>query len=248
MKTQYTADNTIVCIAGNVSVATAVKKVKKYFSKIRENEIIKKAPVIEDQSSPNVLVENRNTDQTHFCLGVRAYNIFHPDKYVLELLSLILGGMMSSRLFVEVREKLGLAYYVKTEVSSDPDTGFLVSQAGVDNTRVELAIKAILKEYDKLKKVKISAKELKKAKDHFKGKMALLFEASDAQASFYGAQDLLEKKILTPSQIYAKIDKVSVNDIQRVSKDIFKPEKLNLTLIGPTKSNLKDLLWIVKKY
>jgi len=246
MNTQYTADNTIVCIAGNVSVDIAVKKVNKYFSKARENKNIKKTPVIEKQFSPNVLIENRNTDQTHFCLGVRTYNIFHPDKYVLELLSLILGGMMSSRLFVEVREKLGLAYYIKTENSSDPDAGFLVCQAGVDNARVSLAVKAVLKEYEKLKKKKISLKELNKAKDHFKGKMALLFEASDAQASFYGTQDLLEKKILTPSQIYGKIDKVKVNDIQRVAKDIFKPENLNLALIGPSKDNFNKLLWTVK--
>jgi len=246
MNTQYTADNTIVCIAGNVSVDLAVKKVKKYFSKARENKNIEKAPVIEKQSSPNVLIENRNTDQTHFCLGVRTYNMFHPDKYVLELLSLILGGMMSSRLFIEVREKLGLAYYIKTDNSSDPDAGFLVVQAGVDNTRVGLAVKAVLKEFDKLKKKKISLKEINKAKDHFKGKMALLFEASDAQASFYGAQDLLEKKILTPSQIYGKINKVSINDIQRVAKDIFRSENLNLALIGPSKDNFNKLLWTTK--
>ncbi len=247
MKTQYVSSNTIVCIAGNVSKNKAVNKVKKYFSKTGSNEIIEKAPVVESQYKPEVLIENRNTDQTHFCLGVRAYNIFHPQRYALELLSLILGGMMSSRLFIEVREKLGLAYYIKTDVSSDPDTGFLVAQAGVDNKRVEKAIKAVLKEYDKMRRIKISAKELKKAKDHFKGKMALLFEASDAQASFYGSQELLEKKILTPEQIYGKINKVTRDDILEVSRDIFKPEKLNLALIGPTKDNLEKLLWTTKK-
>ena len=146
---------------------------------------------------------------------------------------------MSSRLFIKVREQLGLAYYVKTVVSSDPDTGFLVTQAGVDNSRIEKAITVILDEYRKVSQKKISKQELKKAKDHFKGKMTLLFEASDAQASFYGTQELLEKKILTPEQIYAKINKVSINDILKVGQDVFRPEKLNLSLIGPFKDKAK---------
>ncbi len=234
MKTQYTASNTIVCVAGNIS-DKAINKIKRYFSNIKDKEIIEKPLVIEKQTKPNCLLKNKETDQTHFCLGVRGYNLFHSQRFTLGLLGLILGGMMSSRLFIKIREQLGLAYYVKTAVSSDPDTGFLVTQAGVDNNRVEKAISAVLNEYRKIAKNKISAKELKKAKDHFKGKMTLLFEASDAQASFYGSQDLLEEKILTPEQIYAKINKVSVNDILEVSKDVFKPEKLNLALIGPFK-------------
>jgi len=238
MKTQYTASNTIVCIAGNISKNVEIKA-KRYFSKINIGNIIKKSCVVEKQTQPESLVNFKNTDQTHFCLGVRAYNLFHPKKYALELLGLILGGMMSSRLFIKVREELGLAYYIKTGVSSDPDTGCLVTQAGVDNNRVEKAISAVLKEYKRISQNKISSEELKKAKDHFKGKMSLFFEASDARASFYALQELLENKTLTPEEIYAKINKVSVNDILKVSKDIFKPEKLNLALIGPFKDKTK---------
>lgn len=123
-------------------------------------------------------------------------------------------------------------------------------QAGVDNKRVEKAISVVLKEYKRISQNKISSKELKKAKDHFKGKMTLLFEASDARASFYALQELIENKILTPEQIYAKINKVSVNDILKVSKDIFQPQKLNLALIGPfkDKTRFQKLLWIKKNY
>ncbi|MBU2634947.1 insulinase family protein [Patescibacteria group bacterium] len=238
MKTQYTASNTIVCIAGSIPRNVEAKS-KRYFSKINIGDIIEKPCVIEKQTQPESLVNFKNTDQTHFCLGVRAYNLFHAHRFTLELLGLILGGMMSSRLFIKVREELGLAYYVKTGVSSDPDTGCLVTQAGVDNKRAEKAISAVLKEYKRISQNKISSKELKKAKDHFKGKMSLLFEASDARASFYALQELIENKILTPEQIYAKINKVSVNDILKVSKDIFKPEKLNLALIGPFKDKVK---------
>ncbi len=249
MKTQYTASNTIVCIAGNIS-GNVEAKAKRYFSKINTGDIIEKPCVVEKQTQPESLVNFKNTDQTHFCLGVRAYNLFHPKRYALELLGLILGGMMSSRLFIKVREELGLAYYVKTGVSSDPDTGCLVTQVGVDNKRAEKAISAVLKEYKRISQNKISSKELKKAKDHFKGKMTLLFEASDARASFYALQELIENKVLTPEEIYAKINKVSVNDILKVSKDIFKPEKLNLALIGPfkDKDKFQKLLWIKKNY
>ena len=238
MKTQYTASNTVVCIAGNLSKNVLVKT-KKYFSKIKEKNIIKKPEVIEEQKKPECLIKNKETDQTHFCLGVRGYNFSHPKRFTLEVLALILGGMMSSRMFIKIREELGLAYYVRTVVSSDPDAGFLVTQAGVDNTRVKKAIVAVLDQYKIMAKTKISAKELKKAKDHFKGKMTLLFESSDAQASFYGVQELLEKKILTPDQIYAKINKVTINDVLEVGKDIFRPDKLNLALIGPFKDKTK---------
>jgi len=238
MSTQYNSSNTIVCVAGNIS-DKVVSKIKEYFSGIKKKKTINKLEVIEKQIEPKVILETRNTDQTHFFLGVRGYNIFHKDRFSLELLALILGGMMSSRLFSSVREKLGLCYYIKTSVSMDPDTGFLVTRAGVDNTRAEKAIKAILKEYRKIAQKKISNKELKKVKDHFKGKMTLLFEASDARASFYAAQELLENKTLSPEEIYAKINKVSVNDILKVSKDIFQPQKLNLALIGPFKNKAK---------
>jgi len=240
MRTQYTASNTVVCVAGDISRdAKTIRKIKKYFSGVKRKETFKKSPVIEKQAKPKCLLSYKKTDQTHFCLGVRGYNLFHPKRYAQEVLGVILGGMMSSRLFIEIRENLGLAYYIKTDISSDPDTGFLVTQIGADNKKVEKAISVILEEYKKISQKKISAEELKKAKDNLKGKMSLLLETSDAQASFYSLQEILQKKILTPKEIYAKIDKVSVDDILKISKDIFRPEKLNLAIIGPFKDKTK---------
>ncbi|TET84186.1 MAG: insulinase family protein, partial [Candidatus Nealsonbacteria bacterium] len=161
--------------------------------------------------------------------------IFHPQRYTLELLEIILGGMMSSRLFIELRDKLGIAYYVKTSAEADPDTGYLVTQAGVDNKNVKKAISTILKEYKRISQKRVPKNELKKAKDYIKGKTTLLLESSDAQASFYAGQELLEKKILTLKEIFKKIDKISQSDILKVAKDIFQPQKLNLAIIGPFK-------------
>jgi len=244
MKSQYAASNTIICVAGNIKPFQVINKIKKSFAQIGTTEPTKKAKVVERQTAPEYLLHARKTDQTHIYLGVRAYNLNHPQKYAQDVLGIILGGMMSSRLFMEVREKLGLAYYIKTSVDSNPDTGFLATRAGVENKNVEKAISTILKEYKKVSQKKIPESELKKAKDHIKGKMALILEPSDALASFYGSQELLENKTLTPKEIYAKIDKVSSKDILMAANDIFKPKNLNLALIGPfeDKRNIEKIL------
>jgi len=236
---QYVASNTLICLAGKFEESSAIEKVKKYFSKIKLKKPKEKSKLLEKQKKPNLLLEERETDQTQLCLGVRTYNLFHPQKYALELLGTILGGMFSSRLSLIIRGELGIAYYISTSVESNPDTGFLVTAAGIDNKKVEKAISAILREYKKISQKRVPKDELKKAKDYTKGKMALLLETSDAQASFYGLQELLKKEILTPEEIYQRIDKVSQLDIMKVAKDIFKPEKLNLALIGPFKDKNK---------
>lgn len=234
IKNQYVASNTIVCVAGKIpSEKQLIDKIKKYFSEIKERESKGKPSVLENQTKPELLLHKKETDQTHFCLGVRGYDTFSPKKYGQEILGLILGGMMSSRLFIKIREELSLAYYIRANVSSDTDTGFLVAQSGVDNTRVDKAITAVLKEYKRIGEEEVPLKELKKAKDNLKGKMDLLLETSDAQASFYGMQEILEKKILSPNEIYDKINKVSARDIKKIAQEIFRPEGLNLALIGP---------------
>jgi len=238
-RSQYVAPNTIVCIAGNVKEAQAIAKAKEYFSKIKGARARKKPKVIERQTGPECILFWKKTDQTHLRLGTRGYNVFHPQRYAQDLLGLILGGMKSSVLFVEIREKLGMAYYISVAAEANPDTGCLVTQAGVDNKRVEKAISVIVKEYKRASRVKVSQAELKKAKDNFKGKLALALEPSDAKAVFYGGQELLENQILTPEEIFKKIDQVSANDILKVAKDIFRPANLNLALIGPFKEKEK---------
>jgi predicted Zn-dependent peptidase len=239
MKNQYTASNTIVCLSGNFPEKRILSKVQKHFSRIIKKKPKEKAKVFEEQLTPRVILEERPTNQTHLCLGVRSYNLFHPSRYPQELLSAILGGMMSSRLFTEIRGKLGLAYYINTSFNLNPDTGYLVTQAGVDNNKVEKAIEAILKEYKKISEEKIPQAEIKKAKDYLKGKTTLLFEPSDAKASFYADQELLEKKIMTLKEIFKIVDRIKEEDIRKTAKDIFSPQRLNLALVGPFKEKKK---------
>lgn len=239
LKEHYSSQNTVIVVAGQISHSSTLAKIKKYFKTINNLAVKNKLPVREKQPKPKALIYYKKTDQTHLYLGVRGYDVFHPDKYALGLLGIILGGNMSSRLFISVRERQGLAYYIKTGANSDTDTGFLATRAGVDNQKAERAIKSILKEYRKIAQKKISPTELRKAKDYTKGSALLEMESSDAQASFYAGQELLTNQILTLEEKFAKIEAVTVKDIQRVAQDIFRPAKLNLALIGPFKNKKK---------
>lgn len=238
-KSHYSPSNVVVCISGAINERDAEEKVKKYFGKGKEMIVENKNPVREGQLEPKILLHHKKTDQTHFCLGVRAYNLFDKRKYALSLLSVILGGNMSSRLFIKVRERNGLAYSIHTSVDYTTDTGYLVTQAGIDHKNLEKSIELILREYKDIKNKKITQKELQKAKDYLKGITSLSLDSSDSQASFYTTQELLEGEIKTPEEKFRKIDEVSINDINNIAKDIFSPQNLNLAVIGPVED--KDI-------
>ncbi|MBD3282474.1 MAG: hypothetical protein GF387_02590 [Candidatus Portnoybacteria bacterium] len=238
LNNHYTSPNTVVVVAGNID-KNIKEKIEQKFKDLKQTKPKEKQKTKEKQTKPELLINYKKTDQTHLRIGVRAYNLFHKDKYALDVLSTILGGGMSSRLFIDVRERQGLGYYVFSSTQKETDVGNFFTQAGIDNKRVEKAIKIILENYKKLKEEKIEEKELKKAKEHIKGKAILKMEESDEVAAFYGFQELLTKKTLTLEEKFNKIDSVTAEDIQRVAKDIFQPNKLNLCLIGPFKNKEK---------
>lgn len=235
----YVANNALICVAGKFEEKKSLQAIEKYFSRMPKKKIPEFFPVKERQNQPAVKIKFKKTDQTHFILGTRAYRENHPQRFALALLAVILGGNMSSRLFIEVREKLGLAYYVKTEVEAYADCGYLATQVGVEHKNLELAIKTILQEYQKIAKHKVQEKELQKAKDFIKGKSLMGLEASDEVAMFFASQEIKKKKILTPGEIFAKIDKVAATDILKVAQEIFTKKRLNLAIIGPHKNVLK---------
>lgn len=238
-KSQFGAKNVVISLAGNFKGKEALTKSKKYFGKFKKIKTLSKKPVIEKQSSPQVLLQTKETDQTHLTFGVRAYNLFSPKRYPLAVISNILGGIMSSRLFLEIREKRGMAYYIRTIPEDYTDSGYLVTHAGIDNKRIEEAIKIILREYKNLKEKKVPKEELQKAKDNIKGHLYLSLETSDAWAVYLGAQEILRRKISTPEEESKKIDQVNQDDILKVAREIFQPKKLNLALIGPFKDKEK---------
>jgi len=240
-KNHYSMENTVLCVAGDISKEVE-EKIKKYFSQAKLHKADPKVAVKENQEKPEILLHYKKTDQTHFCLGVRAYNMYDKRKYALNLISVILGGNMSSRLFISVRERHGLGYYVHTSVDTTTDTGYLVTQSGIKNDSLEKAINLVLDEYRSLKNKKITAKELQKAKDYLRGSTALSLDSTDTLASYYASQEVMEKEILTPEEKLRQIDKVTVNDIKEVAEDIFQDTKLNLSVIGPFKEGYKEKL------
>lgn len=235
----YVANDSVVCIAGKFNEKRTLNLAKKYFSGMKKGVKPKYEKVVENQKESELMIKQKNTDQTHFLLGSRAFDFNHKDRFALGLLSIILGGNMSSRLFIEVRERRGLAYHVRTSVDAFEDCGYLATQAGVNHDKLEITIETILNEYRKIATEKVGKKELQNAKDFIKGKSVMGFESSDEVAMFFVDQEAKKKKIMTLPEIFKNIDKVTENDILRVAKEIFQNKKLNLAVIGPHKDGKK---------
>ncbi len=172
-------------------------------------------------------------------LYVRTYDLFHKQNAGLIVLSGILGGGMSSRLFQKLREEMGVGYYVRAYNDTYTDHGFFQISAGVDNKRIDEVIEAVLLECKKLKDYKVSKEELDKVKECLIGNMKLLLESTDDIANFYGGQELLKKELRSAEQKAIEIRKVTARQIQTLAGDIFKDKKLNLALIGPFKDKAK---------
>ena len=233
MKSLYSADNITVVVAGGINSEQVEKQVEKYFGNMDKFDILQYIKVVEDQKKPAVFIKHKKTEQVHIALGVRTVPLSHRDHYPLSLLSAILGGGMSSRLFHEVREKRGLAYYVRSMSDHYQDAGTLLSTAGVDAKRVEDAVKVIVEEYRSVKgKGKITKEELTKAKEFSKGHFVLDLEDSRSVAGLYASQELLEEKIDSPDGILEKIDKVSLGEVQEVAEKYLLTQPLNLVVIG----------------
>jgi len=232
-KKYYQPANMLVVVAGLINNQT-LDMVKKYFhgrsiGKFGNN--YKKATV--SQSKPQIKIMKKQTEQAQMALGFPAYSFMNEKIYTLYLMSVILGGNMSSRLFTSIREKKGLCYFIRSSANVYQDTGTLMIQAGLDKSRLHRAIREILKELKKLKNSGVTKQELRKAKDYLGGKLTLKLETSDDVASWLAKQELLENRIITPTQLMVKLGKVEVWDIKKVANEIIKTNKLNLSLIGP---------------
>lgn len=231
----YVAQATTVIVSGSFNEKKILADIKKLFGHIPTDKKFSKVKTTEKQSKPQVLLRHKESDQTHIVLGFRAFDMFDKRRYALDVLSDILGGGMSSRLFQKVREELGAAYYVRAGADLFTDHGFFAVSAGLDNARSGEVLKAIIGELKNISSKKVSAEELKRAKNHLTGTMMIGLESSDDLAGFYGNQELFRKEILLPQQIVKKIEAVTAEEILKVAKDIMKPKNLNLAMIGPNK-------------
>ena len=187
--------------------------------------------VLPDNGSP-VRIHTKQSDQAHVVIGARSYPHGHPDRYVLQLLSTVLGGGMSSRLFTEVRERRGLAYYVFSANQSYADAGTLGAQAGVDLTRIDEAVETIVAELRRIARESVPAEELEKARSFTKGRFVLGLESPHATIMFGLRREILEGRAVEPTEVLEGLDAVTAEDVERVAADVLAGE-LQLALIGP---------------
>jgi predicted Zn-dependent peptidase len=187
---------------------------------------------------------NKKTEQTQIALGIRTCSRHDERRYALRLLNTILGENMSSRLFQVIREDLGLAYSVYSSPSFFEDTGDLVISAGMDTDKLPKTLRLIMRELQRLTRAPVSTAELRRARDYVNGQINLGQESTDNQMNWVGEQWLGYGSILRPQRIQKRLAQVTASEVRAVAREFFRPERLNLALVSPLKSesHLRRLL------
>lgn len=234
--THYHPSQMMVSVVGGIDEGKTETLVEKYFSSLKPSKASFKNVEFENkQVKPQFKLQTKKSEQAHLILGFTSEGRGYEGRFAQSMLATILGGGMSSRMFIEVRERRGLAYSIQTGMNRYQEVGYLSTYAGVDLTKADEAIKVILEQYNKLAdgKLPISATELKKAKEFLKGHLALALEDTKDVTGFFGDQALFRKGILTPEEVYKKVDSVSLNDVMEEAKKLITKNRLNLAIIGP---------------
>lgn len=241
----YSPENAVLAVAGPIEHAEIADGAAGLFSKWETQAGATWEPFVGDVAGPRMLLRQKDTEQAHVCLAAPGMSYVDPDRFALDLLNVILGEGMSSRLFLEVRERRGLAYDVHSYVNRYRDTGSLVVYAGVDPPRIDDTITAVLEEVAKLRHG-IPTDEIVRAKEFWKGRMELRLEDTRSLASWLGSQELLLDRIYTPEEVVAEIDGVTLDNLIRVAEQTFRPGNLSMALIGPFDSDqrFRDMLAI----
>jgi predicted Zn-dependent peptidase len=245
MASEYSPGNTVISIAGNIQQDEVVTEINKILDKWDNRKTRLDYLPYQELKNPRLKVERRETEQTHLCLALPGLSLQHPKRFTLDLMNVILGEGMSSRLFLEVRDKLGLAYNIHSYLDHFQDSGALTVYAGVEPKNLEIGITAILEQLTLLKE-KISAEELTKAKELSKGRLLLRMEDSRSVAGWVGGQEILNGNIMDVEEVVSIIDAITVDEMRSLAQELLIGDKLRLSVVGPVKSedNLEKLLKI----
>lgn len=238
-KSLYSPKNMVLVFAGKIP--KNIKELsEKYFLDLPEYSSFKALPYVpQKQLKPKVDVYYKQTDQVNIALGVKGYDRDDPKKYAARVLAVILGEGMSSRLFIQVRERRGLAYHIGADHDPYKDTGSFAVGGGLKLEKVYDGIEVILAELQRTVLEKVTEDELKKAKDSIRGRLALRTESTNFLAEHFGIKYVLDNNLESFDQMLQKIDNVTAEDVRGVAKELFKKEKYNLQIIGPFKSSEK---------
>ena len=243
MAERYLPANAVVAIAGNIQQEEVINAVNEAFGTWSGQRQASGYLAYEKRANPRIRIENRDTEQTHLCLALPGLPLQHPKRYALDLLNTILGEGMSSRLFVEIRDRLGLAYSVHSYAEHLHDTGAMVISAGVEHEKLPVVIEAILKQLTLLREP-VPESELTKAKELSKGRLLLRMEDSRSVAGWGGGQEVLTGEILSVDEVVSIIDAITTEQVAEVAQELLVEDELRLAVVGPAKDDneLKGLL------
>jgi predicted Zn-dependent peptidase len=234
----------ILGISGKYESAKFNQLIKTHWQKRPKRKFGGWAKIKDKQSSPRMKLQFKQTEQSHLSLGFKGFAYGDKRNAAQSVLSAILGGGMSSRLFMEVRERRGLGYYIRASGGSYQDTGVFNIGSGVRVEKIQEALAVIMGELKKIKTASVGDKELQKAKDYIKGKTILALEDNQVRLDWFLEHAAFYRKIETPDEVFKKIDGVTSDDIKKVAKDLFQNKNMTLAIIGPykTESQFKKIL------
>jgi len=235
----YTPGSTVISLAGKLDHGRVAEQLGASLAGWQPAEKTSFVPVTEARAGPRLRVEFKETEQAHLCVGMRGLSASDPDRFKLHILNTILGEGMSSRLFLEIREKRGLAYSVGSYTSHLRDTGAMVLYAGVPPKKATATVRAMMEQLALLRNGLVPEAEVKKAKEFTKGHLLLRMEDTFSNADWGAGQEVTDRKVLTVNQVIAMVDAVTPQDVQQMARRLFSAQELSLAAIGPFKSDRK---------
>lgn len=232
----YVPSRCVLAVAGKFDETATLALLEKTFGRAPKKKEPK--PFVHFAHSaagkrPRVRIHHKDTEQVQVVMGFPGYSYADPRLPALNVLGIILGGTMSSRLFLSVREKEGLAYFVRSSASPFQDTGAFVVQAGLARERVHKAMAIIMKELAKIAAKDVTSEELNRAKEYVKGKTLLNLEDSSHLAEWYARQELLQRRVMSPEERVARVFAVTKDDVRRAAKDVLVANRMALAVVGP---------------
>lgn len=241
---QYLPANTVVSIAGAGKHREMVSTVNQALGDWAGLETHPGYPAYKEKSFPRLRIEKKDTEQAHLCLALSGLPLLHPKRFTLDLLNVILGEGMSSRLFTEIRDRLGLAYNIHSYAEHFLDTGSITVYAGVEPKNLQVAIKAILEQLSRLKEI-VPQAELTKARELSKGRLLLRMEDSRSVAGWMGGQEILTQRILSVDQLISIVDAITAEELKELAQELLVSSQLRLAVVGPVADEPLDELLII---
>ncbi len=237
---QYVPNNMVVSVAGSVDEEELLELLAPTLGALPVGRPEAWYPAVAPSEAKRFAILNRRTEQSHICIGMHGLPLKHPDRYALDLLSVLFGESMSSRLFMELRERQGLCYDVNSYVTHFLDDGAFGIYAAVDPSNAQKTAEALVSELKRLL-VGIPHEELHKARELAKGRMLLRLEDTRAVSGWLGGQEILSEGIVSPEEVVAQLEEVTVGDLQRVVENLLVKDSLNMALVGPHRSDRRFL-------